>query len=151
MLYTCIAIFVLVSIAIGYGVYSTAKTVIQTLSDPHHSLYYNGTDTPKGSSVVRPLFDKDTKFDIALTVFVKRPNATVVSNIATIDPDGVEEDEKHKAALQNTARVLGLSADAVQGWYEQDILWSGWLAKGMTLDSKSVDMTVKFDLPIETL
>jgi hypothetical protein len=71
-----IAIGVLITLLGSIGMAKLASSIFKGMREPHNFLYENKTlaEVRNMSTIVRPLVDRDQKFDIVATVWVRRPD-----------------------------------------------------------------------------
>lgn len=154
-LYTCGFLFFLIFCAIGYITYTGLKEFYQNLSNPHATRFYNGTSSldELGSAVVAPLIDQTTQYDIAISVYVRQANDNATEEAKEDEEDlGLDLEQRRKARAETTtARMLKVPVSEVRTWAPEDLLWSGYIARGHSLSSRPIDKTISFDLPLERL
>ncbi|KAJ2929921.1 hypothetical protein H1R20_g7160, partial [Candolleomyces eurysporus] len=68
-----LAVGILISLLVSIGIAKFVSSVFHGLREPHNSLYENKTlaEVKNMANVVRPLVDRDQKFDIVATVWVR--------------------------------------------------------------------------------
>lgn len=159
----CLAFGTLLTGGAGYFGYQAFNFGIKTLSGPHPSLIYNGTIHPNlGAAVVRPLIDQDTKFDLVATVLLRYPDSITRpqqeedirrKNEERRIHSGMEEAEIQllESKEQVTANHMSVNVTDLRSYAREQLLWSGYLARGRTLGDKALDTSVTFDLPLERL
>lgn len=157
--YTCLIFILILCVAIGYFIYLFCTNFLGNINDPHAALVYNGTN-PIGAAVIRPLIELDTKFDLALTVSMRKPgNEERAKDWLEQDkkarmaqPGWTEEDEKKREGLKEaTAAWLKVDVEQVTYWGEEEVLWQGIAREGLDMKSGAVDLDIEFDLPLDRL
>jgi hypothetical protein len=157
--YTCLIFVLILCVPIVYFIYLFFTTLLGKINDPHGELVYNGTH-PVGATVVRPLIDLDTEFDLALTVFARKPrDERRVKEWLERDkqarmesPGWTEADEEKRASKKAaTAAWLKLDVEQVSYWGEEEVLWQGVAREGLDMKAGAVDLDIEFDLPLEQL
>ncbi|WWC68330.1 uncharacterized protein I206_102255 [Kwoniella pini CBS 10737] len=149
----CVLIAAGLGLVISFFIIEFTKTTIQAVRDPHKSLIYNGTITPDltSSSVVKPLIDGETKFDILFTVYSRIPNEEVPNEKQRQE----YYDEKNYNPEEYTARELSLSPRTGRSPIEirympiEKVIYQGIIMKDLTLAHRDIETNVKFELPLK--
>ena len=118
-----IAVGILIALLVSILVAKIASSIFNGMREPHDFLYENKTlaEVKNMSAVVRPLVDRDQKFDIVTTVWVRK-----------LDPRD-----------NASARY-----DWMHG---EDHIFSDTVFRGLTLMDEHVHTQVNLSIPLETL
>ena len=161
--YTCLAFGILAAGGLLYAGYNFLTWGYTIVSDPHSPVIYNGTvHSDLGASVVYPLIDHDTKFDIIATVLLRDPDSITKPvqeewlshrNERLRTMEGWDEAEIRALEMKEevTAGSLHVNVTEFRTWASEKILWSGYLARGRVMGDKPLDTSVTFDMPVERL
>ncbi|RXW19303.1 hypothetical protein EST38_g6558 [Candolleomyces aberdarensis] len=116
------AVGILISLLVSIGIAKFVSSMFYGIREPHSFLYENKTlaEVKNMSTVVRPLVDRDQKFDIIATVWVR-----------TLDP-------RYDASKQY---------DWMHG---EDHIFSDTVFHGVTLMDEHVHTKVNLSIPLET-
>ncbi|KAJ2932378.1 hypothetical protein H1R20_g4723, partial [Candolleomyces eurysporus] len=117
------AVGILISLLVSIGIAKFLSSLYHVMQEPHSFLYENKTlaEVRNMSTVVRPLVDRDQKFDIVATVWVR-----------TLDPrDGASEQ--------------------YNWMHGEDHIFSDTVFRGVTLMDEHIHTRVNLSIPLETL
>lgn len=130
----CIGMLVFLGATVWLGLFW-----VRVHSSPHHEMV--------SEYGYPPLLSETTEFDVGVSVFaVRLPNATVYPECSY----------KTRGVWERTARRTHLFS----GWHppcdvhrvpDTEELWSGIIARNLTLASRGVDADIEFDIPTEYL
>lgn len=151
---SCCIVTLLVLATIVWAIGSVTRVFYKQLSDPHRELFYNGTANPStlGATVIRPLIDHDTLYDVAVSVYVRRPDSlTTATENGQIDLPLDSTAQKQAREEEHTASILKIPVSEVRAWAPEDLLWSGYIARAQTLSSRPINTVISFDLPLDRL
>ncbi|KAJ2932394.1 hypothetical protein H1R20_g4724, partial [Candolleomyces eurysporus] len=117
-----LAVGILISLLVSIGIAKFVSSVFHGLREPHNSLYENKTlaEVKNMANVVRPLVDRDQKFDIVATVWVR-----------TLDP---RDDASGRYGWM----------------HGEDHIFSDTVFRGVTLMDEHVHTKVNLSIPLET-
>ncbi|WWC60638.1 uncharacterized protein I303_103212 [Kwoniella dejecticola CBS 10117] len=150
---SCILIAAAIGVVITFFVVKFTRSTIESVRDPHKALVYNGTITPDltSSTVVRPLIDGETRFDVLFTVYARIPNDDVSE-----DKQRQEySDERNYSPEEYTGREISLSSKTGRSPVEirympsEKIVYQGVVMEDLTLDHRDVETKVNFNLPLK--
>ncbi|WWD20733.1 hypothetical protein CI109_105209 [Kwoniella shandongensis] len=129
---------------------SAFQTFARTVRDPHRDLFYNGTSAKKQGSVVGPLIDLETKFDVTITIWRRVPNnetdyAEEYLRAGQDDDDDISEYSPNELAVAGMTQLYPVE---VRRMPKQELLWSGVVFEDVTMKDKHLDATIDFRLPL---
>lgn len=123
---------------IGYG-------LVQVMREPHRHMLAS----EHGPDTVIPLIDTNTKFDIALVVHARKPNAQ------TTHPERYAEDWEpvQVDAAAKLVHHVSKQIPLVEAMYlpEEEVVFSEIVMRDFSLMENHRDVTVTFDLPLARL
>lgn len=145
----CCAILAIICVVVGglvvFLLVSITRGVVRSFRSPHGYLYAApGTN----KSTVQPLFDKDTHFDVAVTVWARRANANAAH------PEMYADDWAERVDLTEAQSSLGsrVSMPLVEFSHRpEDIIFSQVVFKDCSLNDTDRDLDVSFELPLARL
>src|ERR1700691_5986420 len=137
--------------------------LISNIRSPHKEYYHNATQIPTQGLVVRPLIDENQTFDIAVSVWVRVPEAEKEAYETTKPANGVDVDVEdslfesgsmlHWSNLDGKTYIVSSNVDPHKE--DRDIietpLFSEIVFRGLRLKDKDISETVWFRLPIARL
>jgi len=134
-----------IGLGIGVAVYSGLRAIVSPHNDIHHL-------EPNMTTAVLPLIDGDTRFDVALTIWARRPNVETAHPDRFVNYTWMPEDAGEAArleAIQKATKML----PAVEHYQlpEEEVLYSGVVIRDFSLASKEHDVELGFDLPLKRL
>lgn len=140
-----IILCVVVGGLIAFLLVVAARGMVWSFASPHGDLYA-APGTNKSS--VQPLIDKDTYFDVAVTVWARRANAD------TAHPEMYADDWAERVDLTEAQSSLGsrVSMPLVEFSHRpEDIIFSQVVFKDCSLNDTDRDLDVSFELPLARL
>ena len=160
--YCCLVMNVAIVSSIAYVSYPHIRNSITFELDPHrHSTTHGNPQDANNSSVVKPLIELDTKFDLVATVFMRNPDditrpqqeRDIERRTEKLRGEGWDEFEisQFEAKEEATAKHLNVDVRDVRSFPSEKMLWSGYIARDMTMNDGRIDTSVTFDLPLERL
>ncbi|KAJ2932404.1 hypothetical protein H1R20_g4725, partial [Candolleomyces eurysporus] len=116
------AVGILISLLVSIGIAKFVSSIFYGIREPHSFLYENKTlaEVKNMSTVVRPLVDRDQKFDIVATVWVR-----------TLDP-------------------LDNASEQYDWMHGEDHIFSDTVFHGVTLMDEHIHTKVNLSIPLET-
>lgn len=150
---TCIIFSVVLFAAFLFLVGSGIYIIIDNAKNPHKELYINPKEVASTPSnkVVLPLFDRNMTFDVAYTVFTRLPHDQADAE-ARIEEYKASQGEGYDIKEDElTAQMAHTTLEDVVLLPREEVLWSGIALEGVSLDVKSRDFKLAFDLPLERL
>lgn len=162
--YSCATISLVTVGGLGYFGYPIIRSQFQMALDPHfYSTHTGRADTSaEPLTLVEPLIELDTKFDLVATVLLRQPDDVTIplqeADIARRTEElrsvrGMTELDirSHEMREEATARWVGVDVRDVRSYPKEEMLWSGYIARNVTMRDGPVDTSITFDLPLERL
>ncbi|KAJ2932407.1 hypothetical protein H1R20_g4730, partial [Candolleomyces eurysporus] len=118
-----LAFGILIFLLVSMGITQFVSSVLPGVREPHNLLYENKTlaEVKNMSTVVRPLVDRDQRFDVVATVWVR-----------TLDPRWDRASERH---------------DWMHG---EDHIFSDTVFRGVTLMDEHIHTKINLSIPLDT-
>lgn len=142
----CVLVVVGLGCIIGWITVKTAYLAVQYARSPHRDMYVSDS----GAGAVVPLIDADTKFDVAVVVYVRKPNAET-SRPELYAEDWDSKEDTHDKAASYVHMTTGVPLAEVAHVPEMGVIFSDVVIRDYSLKEKNRNVTVKLELPLRRL